>query len=526
MALTDIDIVNLALGKIKSGKITALADKEFINLENLYSQLRDRLLTLYNWNFARTRIYLTPKKYTANTIAFINSNQAGVIWTERANPKNIALSGIVWTGSIFCAVGENDGTDAYILTSPNGEVWTEQTVAVPKNISLRAIVWNGSVFCAVGENDGTDAYIVTSPDGVIWTERANPKNIHLFGITWNGAMFCAVGENDGTDAYILTSPNGENWTERANPKNISLRAIVWNGSVFCAVGYDDGTDAYILTSPNGENWTERANPKNIRLYGITWDGSVFCAVGEDDGVDAYILTSPNGEVWTEQTVAVPKNIGLWGITWNGAMFCAVGNADGVDAYILTSLTSPDTITNSNNKFITDGGFRDGDKVAVTGSASNNGTLIIVTVAAGILTLLSTDVLIAESAGVFVTLERKPAFEYNYCFQLPSNYLGNPELDSSASNFEVEDGYIFCNDYELNLIYTKQVTDPTKFPALFIECLVLTLASELAITIANDRVLRNDIFFELQTKLLNSFKLDAYENKSEKIEDTTWQKAGR
>jgi len=483
MALTDIDIVNLALGKIKSGKITALADKEFINLENLYSQLRDRLLTLYNWNFARTRIYLTPKKYTANTIAFINSNQAGVIWTERANPKNIALSGIVWTGSIFCAVGENDGTDAYILTSPNGEVWTEQTVAVPKNISLRAIVWNGSVFCAVGENDGTDAYIVTSPDGVIWTERANPKNIHLFGITWNGAMFCAVGENDGTDAYILTSPNGE-------------------------------------------NWTERANPKNIRLYGITWDGSVFCAVGEDDGVDAYILTSPNGEVWTEQTVAVPKNIGLWGITWNGAMFCAVGNADGVDAYILTSLTSPDTITNSNNKFITDGGFRDGDKVAVTGSASNNGTLIIVTVAAGILTLLSTDVLIAESAGVFVTLERKPAFEYNYCFQLPSNYLGNPELDSSASNFEVEDGYIFCNDYELNLIYTKQVTDPTKFPALFIECLVLTLASELAITIANDRVLRNDIFFELQTKLLNSFKLDAYENKSEKIEDTTWQKAGR
>ncbi len=277
--------------------------------------------------------------------AYLEGCTGGVndAWTERANPKNLNLTGVVWNGSIFCAVGYPDGTDAYIVTSPDGITWTER--ANPKDFLLRYITWNGSIFCAVGYPDGTDAYIVTSPDGITWTERANPKNINLRGVVWNGSIFCAVGEDDGTDAYIVTSSDAITWTERANPKNILLFDITWNGSIFCAVGYSDGTDAYIVTSPDGITWTERANPKNYSLSGITWNGSIFCAVGYPDGTDAYIVTSPDGITWTER--ANPKNRTLYAIVYGNNLFVAVGISDGSvqggpgDAYIITS---PDAIT--------------------------------------------------------------------------------------------------------------------------------------------------------------------------------------
>ena len=170
-------------------------------------------------------------------------------WTERANPKSFTLTDICWSGALLVAVGYPDGTDAYIVTSPDGITWTER--ANPKNIRLIDICWNGSLFVAVGDPDGTNAYIVTSPDGITWTERDNPKNIHLHNIAWNGLLFVAVGDVDGTDAYIISSPDGITWTERSNPKNLGMvGGVVWANNKWVAVGDADGTDAYIITSLN------------------------------------------------------------------------------------------------------------------------------------------------------------------------------------------------------------------------------------------------------------------------------------
>jgi hypothetical protein len=44
----------------------------------------------------------------------------------------------------------------------------------PKSILLNDITFGAGLFVAVGDADGVDAYIVTSPDGLTWTERANP----------------------------------------------------------------------------------------------------------------------------------------------------------------------------------------------------------------------------------------------------------------------------------------------------------------------------------------------------------------
>jgi hypothetical protein len=263
--------------------------------------------------------------------AYIITSPDGVTWTEQNNPKNITMTGVAWSGTQFVAVGGADGTDAYIITSPDGVTWTEQIN--PKNTALYAVAWSGTQFVAVGFSDGADAYIVTSPDGITWTERSNP-GIILYGIAWSGTQFVAVGFADGTDACIITSSDGITWTERSNPKSITLRAVTWGSSQFVAVGSADGTDAYIITSPDGVTWTEQNNPKNITLTGVAWNGTYFVAVGSTDGTDAYIITSPDGVTWTEQNN--PKNINLSGVAWSGTHFVAVGGADGTDAYIITT----------------------------------------------------------------------------------------------------------------------------------------------------------------------------------------------
>lgn len=65
-------------------------------------------------------------------------------------------------------------------------------------------------------------------------------------------------------------------------------------------------------------------------------------------------------------------------------------------------SNPDTITDSANGFVT-AGFRRGQQITITGSASNNATFRIASVSAGVLTLIATDTLVVESAGASITI---------------------------------------------------------------------------------------------------------------------------
>lgn len=65
-------------------------------------------------------------------------------------------------------------------------------------------------------------------------------------------------------------------------------------------------------------------------------------------------------------------------------------------------TDPDTILDSGGGFIL-AGFQDGATIAVSGSTSNDGTYLIDTVTAGVITLDSGETLSAEAAGDTVTI---------------------------------------------------------------------------------------------------------------------------
>lgn len=290
---------------------------------------------------------------------------------ERSNPKNYRLNAVTFGDDLFVAVGEADGGDAYIVTSPDGVTWTERSN--PKNRALNSVAYGNGLFVAVGDADGTDAYILTSTNGTSWTERGNPKNFRLNSVVYGNSLFVAVGDDDGADAYIVTSTDGVAWTERSNPKNFELFGVGFGNNIFTAVGNDDrfDVDAYVLSSTDGITWTERSNPDNSRIYFSDYCNDLFIAGGETNsfmysengttwaamttnfsptrsaayGDGLYVCvgdggsnlqTSSDGKTdWTNRTL--PKSFTLYSVTFSpvGKFFVAVGDADGTDAFIVT-----------------------------------------------------------------------------------------------------------------------------------------------------------------------------------------------
>ena len=79
-----------------------------------------------------------------------------------------------WIVKLFVSVGE-DGT---ILTSSDGNSWTERTSGTSED--LYEVTYGNGLFVTVGR--GT---IITSTDGTTWTERDSGTSGDLFGVTYS-----------------------------------------------------------------------------------------------------------------------------------------------------------------------------------------------------------------------------------------------------------------------------------------------------------------------------------------------------
>lgn len=107
----------------------------------------------------------------------------------------------------FQAMATNDstiiaaGNYGLILVSKDGEIWE----VAPKitNETIREIIWTGSLFVAVGGTWGERAMVWTSPDGYQWTSRLEVPGGILLDVAMKGDTLVAVGEMGGV---YLSSP--------------------------------------------------------------------------------------------------------------------------------------------------------------------------------------------------------------------------------------------------------------------------------------------------------------------------------
>lgn len=263
------------------------------------------------------------------------------------------LYGVCWDPGFkaYVGVGQATGTAGYIITwSPSGFLfYSAEFSGNTKNVDLYGICYAnelGGTLIAVGNSDGTDAYILTSTNGgQSWAEGANPNAGTLYKVAWNGSLAVAVGTAGGSDEYVITSPNGTTWTRRLMPGTpSSIRAVGWSPTLgLWVVAYA----SYLATSPDGVNWTERTNPMTVFPEEITWSPelSMFCMVGGNDAFDPQIATSTDGITWTLRTL--PTELGarpnptLYSVIWTGKIWLAAGrynqtmySVNGIDWNIL------------------------------------------------------------------------------------------------------------------------------------------------------------------------------------------------
>ena len=220
----------------------------------------------------------------------ILTSPEGKSWVVSASFSTCAFTRVTTNGSMFIAVGGYYGNGC-IATSPDGRTWTDRTSGIESNAAvLSGVIWNGSTFVAVGNINrgrfGITNVFLTSPDGVSWTSQPGTRDF-LFDVVWNGSRFAAVGGRT-RQGSILTSPDGKTWTRGRFKVSDPFRTVLWNGATFVAAGLR-GT---VFTSPDGMTWTKRKSNTTRDLLSLAWNGSLFVVVGE-----GVILTSPDGMAW-------------------------------------------------------------------------------------------------------------------------------------------------------------------------------------------------------------------------------------
>src|SRR5262245_60599862 len=86
---------------------------------------------------------------------------------------------------------------------------------------------------------------------------------------------------------------------------------------------------------------------------------------------------------------------------------------------------------------------------------------------------------AMASGSWRLFNAAPAWGYANSIPVPSDSLRIWRKDQNQSQFRVEGTTIVTDEEALNLLYTRQETDTTKYPPTFVRALVLLLAATFA-----------------------------------------------
>ena len=258
-------------------------------------------------------------------------------WTQNSPKINYNFTGISYGNNIFVVVGYRED-NAFVLSSPDGIIWTQQASGKFKPVG---IAYGIDTFIAVSKSGA----MLKSPDGIKWTIRM-PKvrggvNLSDFeGITFVKDRFVAFLQNSPT----YTSFDGINWDwkwkwieQAGESQNIWIYGTKYGNKIYVGIG---AKNTQILTSTDGINWILQNASTTKKINGLAFGNDAFVAVG-DNGT---ILTSTNGINWTSRDSGVTAN--LLDITYGNNRFIAVGE----NGTIIQS-APVDEVTNSSTSHI-------------------------------------------------------------------------------------------------------------------------------------------------------------------------------
>lgn len=119
-----------------------------------------------------------------------------------------------WNGSKYRCVGNNNTGDVTtVLKSTNGTSYTTASAGVALTAAQWGpTIWDGAQWVAIGTDGTTESYILTSADGDTWTQEATTIPIVSDVLAFDGTEYMAI-ERDGTSgSEVYTSADLATWT--------------------------------------------------------------------------------------------------------------------------------------------------------------------------------------------------------------------------------------------------------------------------------------------------------------------------
>jgi hypothetical protein len=247
---------------------------------------------------------------------FSNLNYSSNIFTSQSL-LNIGYS-VVWTGTLYVAVGTPGSFSGGIAYSYNGSNWFG--VNTSNFSSGRGVAWNGSYLIAVGTQNSSN-YMFYSTDGINWEVVGCPIVTSGQMVYWNNQnnSFILLGTGVFPWHSILYSYDGIGWRSRIQTfyqfsTGYSVNCNYWapsNANYFLAVG----AGHLYMTSYEGINWY---SPFSYG-YGVSWNGSYFLAFGGFKGtLSSAIILSYDGFIWYNSRTGNQLFSTVTACLWNGS----------------------------------------------------------------------------------------------------------------------------------------------------------------------------------------------------------------
>lgn len=120
------------------------------------------------------------------------------------------------------------------------------------------------------------------------------------------------------------------------------------------------------------------------------------------------------------------------------------------------------------------------------------------------------------------LAAAPAFGYSYQAQLPSDCLRVVQVDDRRTSYRIEGGRLLSDETAIEIRYIYDFGDDySAADPLFMECLSLWLANDIALALMQDQGIKDRVAQELQMALGKARFVDACEEPAEELRAEGW-----
>lgn len=129
---------------------------------------------------------------------------------------------------------------------------------------------------------------------------------------------------------------------------------------------------------------------------------------------------------------------------------------------------------------------------------------------------------AAKEATLATLAVTPLLDYDYAFQLPSDYVRIVKTDLDPSDtYKIVGKRIYCNVDNLKIKYVYFADDPNEYDDTFIDAFAARLASELAFAISNNESLQKTAIAIYKEKLREAKTIDSQEESPDQLTANEW-----